>query len=72
MKLYIFRTVPLSIIRSHSLYTQQLYMSYSFVDSLSSRSILVLLESCLQTCMTYIQARIYARAPGAWAQGGKF
>ena len=28
-----FRTVPLSIIRSFSLYTQQWYMSYSFADS---------------------------------------
>ena len=29
IKLYMFRTVPLSIIRSFSLYTQQWYMSYS-------------------------------------------
>jgi hypothetical protein len=29
-----FQTVPLSIIRSYSLYTQQWYMSYRFVDSL--------------------------------------
>jgi hypothetical protein len=28
MKLYMFRAVPLSIIRSFSLYTQQWYMSY--------------------------------------------
>jgi len=34
MKLYMFRTVPLSIIRSFSLYTQQWYMSYRFADSL--------------------------------------
>ena len=34
MKLYMFRTVPLSIIRSFSLYTQQWYMSYMFADSL--------------------------------------
>jgi len=33
-KLYVFRTVPLSIIRSFSLYTQQLYMSCRFADSL--------------------------------------
>jgi len=33
MKLYIFRTVPLSIIRSFSLYAQQWYMSYRFADS---------------------------------------
>ena len=34
MKLYMFRTVRLSIIRSFSLYSQHLYMSYSFADSL--------------------------------------
>ena len=32
IKFYMFRTVPLSIIRSFSLYTQQWYMSYRFVD----------------------------------------
>jgi hypothetical protein len=57
MKLYMFRIVPLSIIRSYSLYTQQWYMSYRFVDSFraaagsgwnySSTLILLLLESCL-------------------------
>jgi len=34
MKLYMFRTFLLSIIRSFSLYTQQWCMSYRFVDSL--------------------------------------
>jgi len=33
MKLYMFRTVSLSIIRSFSLYTQQWYMSYRFADT---------------------------------------
>jgi len=33
MKLYMFQTVPLSIIRSFSLYTQQWYTSYQFADS---------------------------------------
>jgi hypothetical protein len=33
MKLYMFSTVPLSIIRSFSLYPQQWYMSYRFIDS---------------------------------------
>ena len=43
----------------YSLYTQQWYMSYRFVGSFRAgpgwncSSILVLLESCLQTCMTY-------------------
>jgi len=32
MKIYMFRTVPLSIIRSISLYTQQWYMSKKFAD----------------------------------------
>ena len=38
------------------LYTQQWYMSYRFVDSLragSGCSFLILLASCLQTCMTH-------------------
>jgi len=33
-----FRTVPLSIIGSFSLYTQQRYMSYRFADSLRAGS----------------------------------
>jgi len=33
-----FRTVPLSIGRSFSLYTQQWYMSYRFADSLRAGS----------------------------------
>ena len=44
-----FRTLPLSIIRSFSLYTQQWYMSYRFADSLlagSGRNVLILLASC--------------------------
>ena len=47
-----FRTVPLSIIRSSSLYTQQWYMSYRFADSLRAgsgwncSSFLILLASC--------------------------
>jgi hypothetical protein len=47
-KLYIFRTVPLSIIRSYSLYTQRLYVSYGFVDSFRAGSgwnVLILLEN---------------------------
>jgi len=45
-----FRTVPLSIIGSFSLYIQQWYMSYRFADSLragSGRSVLILLASCM-------------------------
>ena len=38
MKLYMFRTVPLSIIRSFSLYTQQWYTSYMLADSLQAVS----------------------------------
>ena len=41
IKLYMFRTVPLSIIRSFSLYTQQWYMSYRFADSSQAVSISV-------------------------------
>ena len=48
-----FRTVPLSTIRSFSLYTQQWYMSYRFADSLragSGRNVLILLASCHIAC----------------------
>jgi len=40
-------------------YTQQWYMSYRFVNGFRAGlgcSILVLLENCLQTCMTYTSA----------------
>jgi len=53
MKLYMFRTVRLSIIRC--LFTAHSAMVYviQVCSQLSSRIILVLLESCLQTRMTY-------------------
>jgi len=50
-----FRTVPLSIIISFSLYTQQCYMSYRFADSLragSGRNVLILLASCMTYTIT--------------------
>ena len=52
MKLYMFRTVPLSIIRS--LFTVHSAMVYviQVCRQLSSRTRMELIESCLQTCMT--------------------
>jgi len=47
IKLYMFRTVLLSIIRGPALYIQQWHMSYSFADSSQVVSI---------TCMTYATA----------------
>ena len=41
-----FRAVPLSIIRSFSLYTQQWYV-------IQLASVLILLAGCQQTCMIY-------------------
>ena len=38
IKIYMFPTVPLSTIKSFSLYTQQWYMSYRFADSLRAGS----------------------------------
>jgi len=38
MKLYMFRAVPLSIIRSFPLYTQQWYMLYRSANSLQAGS----------------------------------
>jgi hypothetical protein len=54
IKFYMFQTVPLSIIRSFSLYTQQLYISYNFADSLRAGSgwnILILPTNSQLTCM---------------------
>ena len=54
-----FLSDPLSSIRNFSLYTQQSYMSCRFADSLQAgsgrncSSILILLASCQETCMTY-------------------
>ena len=54
MKLYMFRTVPLSIIKSFSLCIQQWYTSYRFVDSLragsgwNSRSSIYVIQVCRQ------------------------
>ena len=53
MKLYMFRGVPLPIIRSLlTLHSAMVYV-IQVCRQLSSSSILALLESCLQTCMTY-------------------
>jgi len=38
IKFYMFRRVPLSIVRSSSLYTQQRYMSCRFADSMQAGS----------------------------------
>ena len=55
-----FRTVPLSIIRSFSLYPHQWYMPYRFADGLRAGSgrdaaaaVLILLASRQQACMIY-------------------
>ena len=49
-----FRTVPLSIIRSFSLYTQHWYMSYRFADSLlvgSGRNSVMILYDIYHCCV---------------------
>ena len=52
IKLYMFWTVHLSVVRSFSLYTQECYMSYRFVDSLQAglgwSSILILLAKAVR------------------------
>ena len=49
-----FRTVPLSVIRSLALYTQQWHMSYRFADSL--------LTSCQQTCVYSVKLLMMDKA----------
>jgi len=59
MKFYMFRTVRLSIIRSLFIVLSAMLYVIQVCRQLSSRarmeliSILVVLENCLQTCMTY-------------------
>ena len=60
IKLYMFRTVPPSIIRSFSLYTQQWYMSYRYADSLRA--------NCQQTCMTYTIAACTVKNSWWWME----
>jgi hypothetical protein len=58
----------------YSLYTRHWYMSYKFEDSFRSgpgwncSSILVLLENCLQTCMTYTSADFTVNKLWWWAE----
>jgi len=58
MKLYMFRTVPLSIIRISSLYTQQWYKLYRFAVSLR----------CQQTCITYTTAVCTMKKSWWWTE----
>jgi len=53
MNLYMFRAVRLSIIRSLFTVHSAMTCVKQVCRQLSSGTILVLLESCLQTCMTY-------------------
>jgi len=74
MKLHMFRTGPLSIIRSFSMYTQQWYTSYWFADSLQAgsgrncSSIQILLASFLQTCMAYTIAVCTVKNSWWWTE----
>jgi len=61
-----FRTVPLSIIRSFSLYTHQWHMSYRLAGLLTAceqdqgetqSPVLILLASCQKTCMTLLRVQ---------------
>ena len=54
MKLYMFRPVCLSIIRSlFTIHSAMVYVIQVCRQLSSGSSILVLLEICLQSCMTY-------------------
>jgi hypothetical protein len=58
IKLYMFSTVPLSIIRSFSLYTQQWYMCWQLASRIRTELQFPPdpARSCQQTCMTYTTA----------------
>ena len=70
MKLYIFRTVALSITNSFPLYAQQIYMSYRFADSLQAGSELNEFHPDsvihIQVYITQINVRIYCSLPSVF------
>ena len=70
IKLCMFQTVPLSIIRSFSLYTQHWYMSYSLRAGSGGNcsSILILLASCQQTYVTYTIAVCTVKNSWWWTE----
>ena len=67
-KFYMFRAVPLPIIRSFPLYIRHWYMSCRFWWQLSRTTILVVLESCHQICMTYTSAECTVENSWWWAE----
>jgi len=52
-----FRTVPLAIIRTFSLYTQQWYMSYRFPDSLRAGNLYDIYHFCVYSEKVLMMAR---------------
>jgi len=60
-----FRIVPLSNIRSFSLYTQQWYMSYGVADSLRVGS---WSQAVSKTCMTYTIAVCTVKNSVRWTE----
>jgi hypothetical protein len=52
-KFYMFPTGPLSINMRFSLYTAMIYVERVSLQLASTTSVLILLASCQQTCMTY-------------------
>ena len=60
IKLYVFRTVPLPVIRSFSLYTQQWYMYYRLAENLFA--------NCQHTCMTYAIAVCTVKNSWWWTE----
>ena len=68
-KLYMFRAVPLPIIRSFTLYIRHWYMSCRFHDNFQERpSWMVVFESCHQTCMTYTSAECTVENSWWWTE----
>jgi len=67
MKFYMFRTVPLSIIRSFSLYTQQWCCHAGWLTACEQEHLL-LFASCHQTCMTYTIAVCTVKNSWWWTE----
>jgi len=59
MKLYVFRTVPLSIIRNFSLYTQQWYV-IQVMQTVCEQEQMLLLTNCLHNLYDIYHCCVYS------------
>jgi len=71
MKLYMFQTLPLSIIRSFSLYSQQTFMTYT-IAACTVKNSWWWTEKLSETCGVSFQEWIWEISAASWFYYNKF